>query len=96
MAKFVSRKKKRTTVIIAAIAIALIVIALLVAVIVAIPKANSTASTIHNLVIKELPKTKYLVGESASYDGLVIEAVYHSGEREIVDLDECTINGFNS
>ncbi len=48
------------------------------------------------IYVKQLPKTKYFVGELASYDGLVVEAVFSNGERKEIDLDECKIVGFST
>lgn len=101
MAKFVSRKKQRTTkiLIIALAAVAVVAVVAIVGLLVAglfTPKDNKDDTSIDLIYVKQAPKTTYFVGEVASYDGLIVEAVLHNGEKQEVNLDDCKITGFSS
>lgn len=95
MAKFVSKKKKRLSLIIG-ICGAVVLVAVLLALLLTIPTSKPNAKGINYIRIKELPQTKYVVGEEANYDGLVIEAILNNGSSYEVNLDECTITGFST
>lgn len=98
MAKFVSRKKQRTTkiLIIALAALAVVAVVGLLALLLFTPRENTDDTSIKYLRVTQLPKTVYFVGEVASYDGLVIYAKLSNGETQRINLDECTITGFNA
>ena len=98
MAKFVSRKKQRTTkiLIIALAALAVVAVIGLAALLIFSPTDNSKDTDIKSIVIKQLPKTSYFVGEVASYDDLIVEAVLENGERQEIKLEDCKITGFST
>ena len=96
MAKFVSKKRKRIVTIIVAIALAVILAGAFLVTFIIIPSFQSNNTDIQGIQVKQLPKTSYFVGEIASYDGLIVEAVLKNGERQEINLDECKISGFST
>lgn len=95
MAKFVSRKKRRITIIIA-IALAVVTVGALLAAFIIAPAFRASDTSIKYIQIKQLPKTEYSVGELASYDDLLVEAVLGNGNKKDINLSECTIEGFST
>lgn len=83
-------------VIVVAIALAVILAVGSVVTFIILPLFQSNDTDIHGIQVKQLPKTSYFVGEVASYDGLIVEAVLHNGEKQEINLDECTITGFST
>ena len=95
MAKFVSRKKRRMTIIIA-VALAVVTVCGLLAAFLIAPAIQASDTSIKFIRVKNFPKTTYTVGELASYDGLQVEAVLSNGNKQDINLTECTIEGFST
>ena len=85
----------KKVIIIAAIVLAVVVVSALITIL-ALTGNQNNETDIAGIEIKQLPKTSYIIGEAASYDGLMVEVVLMNGERYDIDLDECTIEGFST